>query len=139
MKTEISLDWVHNLTFSADVAGHQITIDPGVENGGDGLGPRPKPLMMVSLAGCTAIDVVSILRKMKVDIKGLSIKVEGDILDDFPKNYLSMHVIYIFKGHNLPLDKLERAVELSKEKYCGVSATLQKAIPITYSIQIQEA
>ncbi|MBW6497221.1 MAG: OsmC family protein [Bacteroidales bacterium] len=136
MKRSVELNWLEDLVFEVDNEGHKIMIDADMENSGKPRGMRPKPLMMVSLAGCTAIDVVDILKKMRVNIKGLSIKVDGNIRDELPKDFLSMHVIYVFKGKNLPLDKLERAVQLSKDKYCGVSATLAKAIDLTYEIQI---
>lgn len=139
MKREITIDWKEGLEFLADLDGHKITIDGPEESGGQNKGARPKPFMLLSLAGCTGMDVVSILKKMKVDIKGLSIKVEGDMDDEIPKPFVSMHVIYTFKGDNLPEDKLQKAVELSKEKYCGVSAVLNKALPITYEIKTEPA
>lgn len=134
MKREITADWIDGLAFEADLDGHKITIDGPEESGGKNRGARPKPFMLLALAGCTGMDVVSILKKMKVNIEGLKIKVEGDMEDEVPKAFLSMHVVYTFKGKDLPLDKLEKAVELSKEKYCGVSAVLKKAIPLTYEI-----
>ncbi len=136
MKRSIELNWLKDLVFEVDSEGHKIMIDADMENSGNPRGMRPKPLMMVSLAGCTAIDVVDILNKMRVTIEGLSIKVDGDIRDELPKDYLAMHVTYIFKGKDLSLDKLQRAVELSKDKYCGVSATLVRAIEMTYEIQV---
>jgi putative redox protein len=139
MKREISLNWVEGMEFVADVDGHKITIDAGEENGGKNKGARPKPFMMVALAGCTGMDVVGMLKKMKVDLKGLSIHIEGDLQDDPPKAFEAMKVIYTFKGNDLPMEKLEKVVELSKEKYCGVSATLKNAIPITYEIRTEPA
>jgi len=136
MKKSIELNWLEDLVFEVDSEGHKIMIDADKENLGKPRGMRPKSLMMVSLAGCTAIDVVDILNKMRVGIEGLSIKVDGNIRDELPKDYLSMHVTYVFKGKDLPVDKLQRAVELSKDKYCGVSATLVKAIEMTYEIQV---
>jgi len=139
MKREIKVDWIDGLAFEADLDGHKITIDGPEESGGKNRGARPKPFMLLALAGCTGMDVVSILKKMKVDVKGLNIKVEGDMEEEIPKTFISMHVIYTFKGDELPMDKLEKAVELSKEKYCGVSAMLKKVIPITYEIKTESA
>ena len=138
MKREVSLDWVEGLEFTADLDGHKITIDGPPEAGGRNKGARPKPFMLLSLAGCTGMDVISILRKMKVEVKGLSIKVEGDMQEDPPNAFTSMHVIYTFTGKDLPADKLEKAVDLSKDKYCGVSAVLKNALPITYEIRTEE-
>ncbi len=134
MKREVNIDWVDGLEFEADIEGHKIIIDGPPESGGKNKGSRPKPFMLLALAGCTGMDVVSILKKMKVDVKGLAIKVEGEMQEEVPKAFESMHVVYTFTGNDLPVDKLEKAIELSKEKYCGVSATLQKVIPITYEI-----
>ena len=136
MKKSVELKWLEDLVFEVDTDGQKVMIDANLENSDKPRGLRPKALMMVSLAGCTAIDVVDILNKMRVNVEGLTISVEGNLRDDLPKDYLSMHVIYTFKGQDLPLSKLERAVELSKEKYCGVSATLVRAIDLTYDIRI---
>jgi len=138
MNREISLDWVSGLEFSGNIDGHSITIDVDEANGGTNRGARPKPFMMLALAGCTGIDVVSILKKMRVELEGLSIKVEGKIQDELPKAFESMHVIYTFKGKGLNMEKLQKAVDLSKEQYCGVSATLRKAIDLTYEIRVVE-
>ena len=138
MKREVAIEWLEDLQFEADMDGHKITIDGPAESGGKDKGPRPKPFMLLALAGCTGLDVVSILKKMKVNLKGLKIKVEGDMDDEPPKAFQSMHIVYTFTGKDLPSDKLERAVELSKEKYCGVSATLKEVIPITYEIRTEQ-
>ncbi len=138
MKREVTIDWQDGLEFLADLDGHKVTIDADEQSGGKNRGAKPKPFMLLALAGCTGMDVVSILKKMKVEVEGLSIKVEGDMQDEVPKAFQAMHVIYSFKGKRLPEDKLKKAVELSKEKYCGVSATLKQVIPITYDIKVEE-
>lgn len=124
------------MEFLADVDGHKISLDIDVESGGRNKGPKPKPLMMVSLGGCTGIDVVSILKKMKVELESFNIIIEGDVTEQHPKVFEKMHVIYEFRGKDLPLDKLERAVELSREKYCGVSAMYKKVFEMTYEIKV---
>lgn len=137
MKRSVELKWLEDLVFEVDTDGQKVMIDANMDQSEEPRGLRPKALMMVSLAGCTAIDVVDILNKMRVKIEGMTISIEGNLRDELPKDYLSMHVIYVFKGHDLPMEKLERAVELSKEKYCGVSATLVRAIDLTYEIRIE--
>lgn len=138
MRSEVSLKWQGNMAFESDINGHKIVLDAAPDNGGENKGPRPKPLVLLALAGCTGMDVVSILKKMRVELEGLEIKVEGEIADDHPKTFENMKVIYEFKGKDLPLDKLEKAVSLSEEKYCGVSATYKKGIPITTGIRVVE-
>ncbi len=136
MKDSIQIDWKEGMAFEANVDGHKLVIDAKEEHGGTGLGPRPKPLMMVALAGCTGMDVVSVLKKMRVDFEGLSIRIEGELTDEHPKHFTGMNIIYEFKGHNLPMEKLQKAIELSQERYCGVSASYKKAMQITYEIKI---
>jgi putative redox protein len=95
--------------------------------------------MLAALAGCTGMDVVSILKKMRVDLDDFNVYVEGDLTEEHPKQYAQMHVIYEFKGKNLPEEKLQKAVNLSEERYCGVSAMYRKAFGITSEIKIIES
>ena len=138
MKQEINLSWKKGMAFQTDLNGHKITIDADKTNGGQDLGPRPKALMLVSLAGCTGMDVVSLLEKMRVEIIDLNVKVEGEVTEDHPKHFTSMHITYEFWGKDLPMDKLEKVVSMSDEKYCGVSATLKQGIPVTHSIVVHK-
>lgn len=135
MKQSIDLTWMDHMGFETDLDGHKITIDTNMEGGHD-RGPRPKKLMLVSLAGCTGLDVLSILKKMRVEPDYFNLKVEADMADEHPKLYTHINVIYEFKGKDLPMDKLEKAVNLSIERYCGVSATLGKAVELTHEIKI---
>jgi putative redox protein len=138
MKDAINVRWTEDMAFEATVNEHRIVLDASPEVGGRNLGPRPKPLLMVSLAGCTGMDVISILKKMKVTLTGFNVKVVGDLTDDHPKQYTALKLLYEFTGHDLPLDKIKHAIELSMQKYCGVSATLRKSLEITYDIQLHE-
>jgi putative redox protein len=137
-KQEVEVKWLENMAFEADVNGHKIVLDAALEVGGENRGARPKPFMLVALGGCTGMDVVSMLKKMRVEVEAFSVIVEGDLTDEHPKHFFKMHVIYQFKGKNLPMEKLEKAVRLSEEKYCGVSATYRKALGITSEIRVIE-
>lgn len=130
--------WKGNMQFDALVSGHHVIMDALPDAGGEDQGVRPKQLMLAALAGCTGMDVISILRKMKVEPESFNIKVEADVTDEHPKHYNKMHVIYEFKGKDLPLDKIQKAVELSQDKYCGVSAAYKKAMPLSWEIKIIE-
>lgn len=132
----IDLSWKQELTFETNLDGHQLVLDASEESGGHDNGPRPKKLMLVALAGCTAMDVISILKKMHVFPTEFHVFVEAEASDEHPKKYTQMKVIYQFKGENLPMEKLQKAVNLSEEKYCGVSATLQTAVDLTTEIRI---
>lgn len=137
-KQEVKVNYLENMAFEADVNGHKIVLDAAEPVGGENRGPRPKPLMLTALAGCTGMDVVSILKKMRVKFDDFNVTVEGDLTDDHPKQYYKMNVIYEFKGKDLPLEKLKKAVSLSEENYCGVSALYKKAIEVTSEIKIVE-
>jgi len=129
--------WRKDNIFDTDVDGHTITIDLGKEDGGEDAGPRPKKLLLVAAAGCSGLDVVPLLKKMRVELKGFDIQIEAQMSEEHPKQYTSMKVIYEFEGDNLPMEKLEKAVTLSYEKYCGVMAMYKKAIPISWEIRIR--
>lgn len=135
----IRTEWKGNLAFEADVNGHKVRMDAPLEGGGENSGVGPKRLQLVALSGCTGMDVVSILQKMRVDIEKINIEVQGDVTDENPKQYFKMHVIYEFTGKNLPLEKLEKAVRMSEETYCGVEALYRKAIEVTSEIRIIES
>ncbi|MBN2263506.1 MAG: OsmC family protein [Prolixibacteraceae bacterium] len=136
MKQETLLSWKGNMEFETELNGHKLTLDASPESGGNDKGPRPKMLMLTSLAGCTGMDVVMILKKMKIEPEAFNVRVDGYLTEDFPKYYEKMHIIYEFKGDNLPVDKLRKAIELSQEKYCGVSAVYRKAIELSYEIKL---
>lgn len=136
MSDKISLNWKENMAFEADADNHKFMIDASVEGGGSDIGMRPKKLMLIALAGCSGMDVISILKKMKIEPAYFNVKVEGELTEEHPKHYISMHIVYEFSGDNLPLEKLQRAIELSEEKYCGVWAVYKKTMPVTWEIVI---
>lgn len=138
-KTIVKGSLVGNMGFSMDLDGHRLITDGAPEIGGENLGPRPKQLMLSALIGCTGIDVMSILKKMKVDLDGFDIEVSADNTEDHPKVYENIFIKYVFIGKNLEdhRDKIEKAVSLSKNKYCGVSAMLEKASEINYEVIIK--
>jgi putative redox protein len=138
MKETISAIWLNDLAFEAEVDGHKIYMDSSQEHGGKNTGPRPKPLMMVALAGCTGMDVAAVLKKMREDVEEFSVEVEGDVTEDHPKRFEGMKVIYRVKGKDISRKNVEKAVNLSVTRYCGVSANYAKAFPITHEIIIEE-
>jgi putative redox protein len=126
------------MSFNAKVNGHDIILDSAREFGGNNAGPRPKSLMLVALAGCTGMDVVSILNKMRIKFDDLKIEVEGNITEDHPKHFDHMHIKYIFRGKDIPVEKVNSAISLSQEKYCGVSFNYRMAMKITSELIIEE-
>lgn len=137
MKHSIKTVWKENNIFETDVDGHNIVIDLAKDAGGDEAGPRPKKFVLVAAAGCSGLDVVEIVKKMRIDIKGFNIQIESDVTDEYPKQYTNLKVVYEFEGENLPKEKLERACQLSFDNYCGVLAMYKKAVPVTYEVRIK--
>ncbi len=128
--------WKEGMAFETEVNGHKIIMDADDSVGGEDNGPRPKPLLLASLAGCTGMDVISILKKMKQPYTYFNVDVESEATEEHPKHYNKITVIYEFKASdNLDEKKVEKAVNLSQERYCGVSALLKKAISVDYKIK----
>jgi len=136
MSEKVSIKWTEDMSFVADVNGHKITIDATDKVGGKNRGPRPKPLMLLALGGCTGMDVVSILKKMRVEVEGFGVDVEATVTDEHPKYYDHFTIVYTFKGKDLPMAKLEKAVNLSQERYCGVSEMLRKSSTLDHKIVV---
>lgn len=134
---ESTVTWKTGLAFEVAQDGHRFILDAGPDVGGKDLGPRPKALLLSGLGGCTGIDVVSILDKMRVPVEGVAVQVSAELTDEHPRVFKSIHVRYVFTGTHLPMEKLEKAVALSSEKYCGVSAMLAKACPVTHEIVVE--
>lgn len=136
----VSCKHLDKMAFEVEINGHKMIIDADEKVGGEDRGPRPKPLMQAALAGCTSMDVISILRKMKVELDDFKVSVGGNMTEEHPKHYDGMHVKYEFWGKDLEknLGKIEKAVKLSEEKYCGVSYTYKKDMPITNEIILYE-
>lgn len=133
-KNTVAISWLDKMAFEASINGHKIILDAEPEAGGEDKGPRPKPFMLTALGGCTAMDVISILKKMRVEPDSFRVEVDGELTGEHPKHFNKMHVRYIFTGNDLPMEKLQKAVSLSEERYCGVSAVYRKVMPLTSEI-----
>ena len=138
MGQQIKTQWEGNMLFNADTLGGNFKIDAAPESGGEGKGVRPKALMLTSLAGCTGMDIVSLLKKMRAEVEGLEINVTGELSEEHPKIYKKVYVEYIFYGKDLKKDKIEKAVQLSDEKYCGVMEMFRQFSTITTEIKYRE-
>lgn len=132
------ITWKDEMAFEASINGHTIILDADSNVGGSDRGPRPKILLLAGLGGCTGMDVISILAKMKVVPDEYYMEIEADLTDEHPKVYNRIKISYHFKGNELPLDKLEKAVNLSMEKYCGVTAMLSKTAKVETEIIIDK-
>jgi len=138
MELNAKIEWKEGLAFKADLDGHEFTIDGTAEAGGRDLGPRPKGLTLVSLAGCTGMDVISILGKMRVPVKTFRVETEALLADEHPKKFLEIKVVYTFAGAGIDPEALRKAIALSEEKYCGVRATLAPTVAIRHEIVLND-
>ncbi len=134
----VTTTWVKEMSFDSTLGDYHIIMDSDAKFGGKNKGPNPKPILLASLGGCTGMDVVSLLKKMRIDVDALTITAHAEAAVDHPKIYTRIHLIYEFRGKNLPYDKLKKAVDLSQQRYCSVSAMLKKAANLTYEIKITE-
>ena len=138
MTHNVETSWKGNMKFDAVVNGHHILMDAMPDVGGEDAGPRPKPLMIAALAGCTGMDVVWVLKKKRVNIESLDVNIEAEVTEENPIHYTKMHIVYLFKGKGLDMEKLKKAVELSQESYCGVSFVYKQTMQLTYEIKVIE-
>ena len=137
-QTRAKLAWQSALRFSAEPAsGHGLTVDSVARPGH--AGPGPMELMLIGIAGCTAMDVVSILEKLRQRFSGLDIEIVGDRAEQHPKRLTAITITYRVRGEGLERDKVERAVELSHSTYCSAVASLREDCKVTTSIESLEA
>jgi len=135
---EANIEWKGGMSFETEVEGFKFMLDAHEKVGGQGKGPRPKGLTLASLGGCTGMDVVSILKKMKVEYNTFNIKVSSEISEEHPKKFTKIVVNYIFEGKDLSIPKIKKAINLSQERYCGVIASLKPQVKISSKLIINE-
>ncbi len=137
MKQIVSTKWKKGMTFESDVTGFKIVMDAKPEVGGQNQGPNPKPLLLSALTGCTGMDVASLMKKMRQDVTDFQIEASAQMTVEHPKHYDAIHLVYKFAGNNLHKAKLKKAVDLSMERYCGISYMLSQSSKLTYKIVIE--
>ncbi len=131
--------WHENAVFVAESgSGHAIVVDGPQEIGGRNLGVRPMELMLMSVGACSAVDIVQILKKARQPVSGCEVEVKGERAETDPKVFLSIHLHFIVSGKGLSEKHVQRAVQLSAEKYCSASIMLQKAAQITHDYSLRE-
>lgn len=138
MDQHVILQQEEDLSFNIEIDGHNIKIDSVEQFGGKNRGPRPKNLMLAALGGCTGMDVASIMKKMKIPYEDFRVEVTGFLTDEHPKHFRKMHITYTVKGKDLDRNKIEKAVNLSQDRYCGVTYNYRASMEITHEIIIEE-
>ena len=138
MKTHVT--WLKDMIYVAQSpSGHAVVMDGPPELGGHNLGPRPMEMLLMGLGGCTAIDVVNILRKSRQELRDCEVQLEAQRADSDPKVFTEIHVHFILSGENLSAKHVERAIQLSAEKYCSASIMLGQTARITHTFEIRDA
>jgi putative redox protein len=132
----VTTTWLNKLAFDSEVNNHIVRID-GKPPEGDNTGPGPKALLLTALTGCTGMDIASLLPKMRVAFDSLVIEAEAEQTTEHPKVYKSIHLTFRIAGKGVREDKVRKAIELSQEKYCGVTAMLRAHCPVTWELVIE--
>ena len=135
----ISVNWVDGLLMvGKSDSGHTITMDGPPESGGENLGVRPMEMLLLGVAGCTMIDVVTTLKKMRQDLSHCETKINAERATDHPKVFTNIHIQFIVKGKDLDSKKVDKAITLSAEKYCSASIMLGETATIKHDFEIIE-
>ncbi len=135
----ISVNWVDGLLMvGKSDSGHTITMDGPPEVGGENLGVRPMEMLLLGVAGCTMIDVVTTLKKMRQDLSHCETKINAERATDYPKVFTDIHIHFIVKGKDLDAKKVDKAITLSAEKYCSASIMLGETATITHDFEVIE-
>jgi putative redox protein len=137
MKARIK--WVENVSFIAESgSGHAFLMDGAPEGGGRNMGPRPMEVVLMGTGGCTAYDVVHILRKSRAPVTDCVVEIDAERAEEDPKVFTKIHFHFIVTGNGLKPAQVERAVHLTAEKYCSASIMLGKTAAITHDFEIRE-
>ena len=136
---KVRVKWIENVVFVAETeSSHAIVMDGAAEGGGRNLGPRPMETVLAGTGGCTAYDVVTILKKARQDISDCVLEIDADRAPADPKVFTRIHFHFTIHGRNVKREHVERAIHLSAEKYCSASIMLGKTAEITHDFEIVE-
>lgn len=119
-------------------SGHHVLLDAAEHNGGEDRGPRPMEMLLVALASCAGMDIITILRKKRQDIKAYEVRVHGEREEEHPKVFIKITVEHTFTGHAIQPEAVKRAIDLTEERYCGASAMLGRTAKLVHTFRIVE-
>ena len=137
MKHEATVRWAGKMTFVGKAgSNHLVPMDSGPEFGGESSATKPMELLLIGLGGCTGMDIVSLLKKMRQDFSGIEMNLTAERSEEHPNVYTRIDLEYVIYGRGIDEEKVKRVVELSQEKYCSVSAMLRKSCPVNYTWRI---
>ena len=137
---KVRIKWIEGVAFVAESeSGHAFVMDGAPEGGGRNLGPRPMETVLMGTGGCTAYDVIHILRKSRAPVEDCVVEIDAQRAPEDPKVFTRIHFHFVVTGKGLKTQQVERAVHLSAEKYCSASIMLAKTAEITHDFEIREA
>ena len=137
---KVRIKWIENVCFAGESeSGHAIAMDGAPEGGGRNLGPRPMETVLIGTGGCTAYDVIHILRKARAPVTGCVVEIDAERAPEDPKVFTRIHFHFIVTGKGLKAPQVERAIQLSAEKYCSASIMLGKTAAISHDYELREA
>jgi putative redox protein len=137
MKHEAYVRWAGRMTFIGKAGtNHLVPMDTTPDFGGDNSATKPLELLLIALGGCTGMDVASLFKKMRVDFSGIEMNLSAERSEEHPNVYTKIDLEYVIYGRGIDEEKVKRAVELSQEKYCSVSAMLRKSCPVNYTWRV---
>ena len=137
MTHEASVRWAGRMTFIGKAGtNHLVPMDTAPEFDGDSSATKPLELLLIALGGCTGMDIVPLFKKMRQDVTAVELNITAERSEEHPKVYTRIDLEYVVTGKALEEEKVKRAIELSQEKYCSVSAMLKRACPVSYTIRV---
>jgi len=132
---KVNVEWKGNMAFEGKGdSGHTVLLDAGPQVGGQDQGPRPMETLLFALGGCTGMDVISILKKMRQDVEKFNMEISGDRAEEHPKRYTKVNVHYALQGTDLNVDKIRKAIQLTQDTYCSVAKSLSAEVTFSFSI-----
>ena len=136
---EAKVKYVDGLQFVGEASsGHAIVMDGDTKFGGANTAVRPTELLLIGLGGCSGMDVISVLKKKKQEVKGLEINIKGRKAESYPQKFTDITIEFVVTGRSISEEAVKRAVELSMEKYCSVKATIEGSAKISFAYKIME-
>ncbi|MFK3986354.1 MULTISPECIES: OsmC family protein [Exiguobacterium] len=130
----LQVNWKQGMAFQTTTpSGHNVTLDAGEDVGGLNTGPRPTEMLLQATAACTGIDIVSILHKMRLPLERFEMEVDGVRATEHPKKFTAIHILYVLDG-DMPEERVRRAIELSVDRYCSVSHSLNATMTYSYRL-----
>lgn len=137
VKHEASIRWAGRMTFIGRAGtNHIVPMDTTAEFEGDGSATKPLEMLLIALGGCTGMDIVPLFKKMRQDVTAVELNISAERSEEHPRVYTKIDIEYVVTGRSLEEDKVRRAVDLSQDRYCSVSAMLKKACPVNYTVRL---